>query len=173
MIGLAARDSMILEFSSTVIALILAGKAGSNVASEIGSMRITEQIDAMEIMGVNSAGYLVMPKIFAMVFIMPALVIISITIGIVGGLVAGVLSGVITYTDYEYGIQYAFNPYFVTYTITKALVFAFIIMSVSSYHGYYVSGGALEVGRASTKAVVYSSILILIFNLIITQLFLT
>jgi len=173
MIGLAARDSMILEFSSTVIALILAGKAGSNVASEIGTMRITEQIDAMDIMGVNSAGYLVMPKIFAMVTLMPALVIVSITIGVIGGLVAGVASGVLSFTDYEYGIQYAFNPFYVVYSIIKALTFAFLIMSVSSYHGYYVKGGALEVGKASTKAVVYSSILILIFNLLITQLLLT
>ena len=173
MIGLAARDSMILEFSSTVIALILAGKAGSNVASEIGTMRISEQIDAMEIMGVNSAGYLVMPKIFAMVTLMPALVILSISIGVMGGLVAGVASGVISWTDYEYGIQYAFNPFYVVYSISKALIFAFVIMSVSAYHGYHVKGGALEVGRASTKAVVYSSILILIFNLILTQLLLT
>jgi phospholipid/cholesterol/gamma-HCH transport system permease protein len=127
----------------------------------------------MDIMGVNSAGYLVMPKIFAMVTLMPALVIISITIGVLGGMVAGVSSGVLSLGDYEYGIQYAFNPFLVVYTIIKALTFAFIIMSVSSYQGYHVKGGALEVGKASTKAVVYSSILILIFNLLITQLLLT
>ena len=173
MIGLAARDSMILEFSSTVIALILAGKAGSNVASELGTMRITEQIDALEIMGVNSASFLVLPKILAFVLIMPALVIISISIGVAGGALAGWASGVISMNDYIYGIQYEFRPYYVIYTVTKAVIFAFIIMSVSSYQGYNVKGGALDVGRASTKSVVFSSILILVFNLIITQLFLT
>lgn len=173
MIGLAARDSMILEFSSTIIGLILAGKAGSNVASEIGTMRITEQIDALEIMGVNSASFLAMPKILAMVFIMPALVIISIFIGVSGGALAGAASGAVSLTDYIYGVQFDFKPYYIIYSITKAVIFAFIIMSVSAYHGYKVKGGALEVGRSSTKAVVYSSILILIFNLVITQLFLT
>ena len=173
MIGLAARDSMILEFSSTIIGLILAGKAGSNVASEIGTMRITEQIDALEIMGVNSASFLAMPKIFAMVFIMPALVIISIFIGVAGGAAAGAASGAVSLTDYIYGIQFDFKPFYIVYSVTKAVIFAFVIMSVSAYHGYKVKGGALEVGRASTKAVVYSSILILIFNLVITQLFLT
>lgn len=173
MIGLAARDSMILEFSSTIIGLILAGKAGSNVASEIGTMRITEQIDALEIMGVNSASFLAMPKILAMVFIMPALVVISIFIGVSGGALAGAASGAVSLTDYIYGVQFDFKPYYIIYSITKAVIFAFIIMSVSAYHGYKVKGGALEVGRSSTKAVVYSSILILIFNLVITQLFLT
>ncbi len=173
MIGLAARDSMILEFSSTVIALILAGKAGSNVASELGTMRITEQIDALEIMGVNSASHLVLPKIIAFVLIMPALVIVSISIGIVGGAIAGYASGVISIESYIYGIQYDFRPYYIIYTVTKAVIFAFIIMSVASYNGYNVKGGALEVGKASTRSVVYSSILILIFNLVITQLFLT
>ena len=173
MIGLAARDSMILEFSSTIIGLILAGKAGSNVASEIGTMRITEQIDALEIMGVNSASFLAMPKILAMVFIMPALVIISIFIGVSGGALAGAASGAVSMTDYIYGIQFDFKPYYIIYSVTKAVIFAFIIMSVAAYHGYKVKGGALEVGRASTKSVVYSSILILIFNLVITQLFLT
>ena len=173
MIGLAARDSMILEFSSTIIGLILAGKAGSNVASEIGTMRITEQIDALEIMGVNSASFLAMPKIMAMVFLMPALVIISIFIGVSGGALAGAASGAVSLTEYIQGIQYDFKPFYIIYSVTKAVIFAFIIMSVSAYHGYKVKGGALEVGRASTKAVVYSSILILIFNLVITQLFLT
>jgi phospholipid/cholesterol/gamma-HCH transport system permease protein len=173
MIGLAARDSMILEFSSTIIGLILAGKAGSNVASEIGTMRITEQIDALEIMGVNSASYLVMPKIIAMVLIMPAMVIISIFIGVSGGAIAGSSAGAISLSDYVYGIQFDFKPFYITYSVTKAVIFAFVIMSVSGYHGYKVKGGALEVGKASTKSVVYSSILILIFNLLITQLFLT
>ena len=173
MIGLAARDSMILEFSSTIIGLILAGKAGSNVASEIGTMRITEQIDALEIMGVNSASFLAMPKILAMVFLMPALVIISIFIGVSGGALAGAASGAVSMTDYIYGIQFDFKPFYIVYSVTKAVIFAFVIMSISAYHGYKVKGGALEVGRASTKAVVYSSILILIFNLVITQLFLT
>jgi len=173
LVGLTARDSMILEFSSTIIGLILAGKVGSNIASEIGTMRVTEQIDALEIMGINSANYLILPKIVAMIFIIPALVIISIFIGIIGGWIAGTLSGAVTSYDFIYGLHYAFVPYYITYSLVKSLFFAFIITSVSSFHGYYTSGGALEVGRSSTKAVVYSSILILLFNLIITQLMLT
>lgn len=173
LIGLTARDSMILEFSSTIASLILAGKVGSSIASEIGTMRVTEQIDALEIMGVNSASYLILPKILAFVFIIPFLVIISIFVGIVGGYGAGVFSGAVTSYDFVYGLHYAFNSFYITYTLIKALVFAFIITSVSAYHGYYTSGGALEVGKSSTKAVVFSSILILLFNLILTQLLLT
>jgi phospholipid/cholesterol/gamma-HCH transport system permease protein len=172
LIALGVRDSLILEFSSTIVALILAGKVGSNIASEIGTMRISEQIDALEIMGVNSAGYLVMPKIIAAVIFNPILTIISILIGIVGGWVAGFLTGVVTSEEYIYGLQYAFQPYYVVYAIIKTVVFAFIITSVSAYYGYYVSGGSLEIGKASTKAVVYSSIAILFFNLVLTQLLL-
>ncbi len=173
LIGLGCRDSMILEFSSTMIALIMAGKAGSNIASELGTMRITEQIDALEIMGINSASFLILPKILASLFFFPLLTIISIITGIFGGWLSVVVTGVIPVPDFNYGLQYAFNPFFVTYTLIKTTVFAFIISSVSSYYGYTVEGGALEVGRASTKAVVYSSINILLFNVILTQLLLS
>jgi phospholipid/cholesterol/gamma-HCH transport system permease protein len=173
LIGLGCRDSIILEFSSTVVALILAGKVGSNIASEIGTMRVTEQIDALEIMGINSASYLALPKIIATLVFNPLLTLMSITIGIFGGYVAGTVSGVITSANFIYGIQYAFIPYYITYSLIKTVFFAFIITSVSSYKGYYVSGGSLEVGVASTKAVVYSSVLILLFNVILTQLLLS
>jgi len=171
-IGLAARDSIILEFSSTIVALILSGKVGSNIASEIGTMRITEQIDALEIMGVNSAGFLVLPKIVATVFFFPVLTILSIFVGIFGGWLVGEFTGAITTMDYIKGIQWGFVPFYVTYSLAKTVVFAFIITSVSAFHGYHVKGGSLEVGRASTKAVVVSSILVLLFNLILTQLLL-
>lgn len=173
LIGLGCRDSIILEFSSTISALILAGKVGSNIASEIGTMRITEQIDALEMMGVNSASYIILPKIIATLVFNPLLTLFSITIGIIGGGMAGTLTGVITLQDFIYGIQYAFIPYYITYSIIKTLFFAFIITSVSAFQGYYVNGGSLEVGRASTKAVVFSSVLILLFNVILTQLLLS
>jgi phospholipid/cholesterol/gamma-HCH transport system permease protein len=173
LIGLGCRDSILLEFSSTIVALILAGKVGSNIASEIGTMRVTEQIDALELMGVNSASYLILPKIVATLIFNPLLTLISIIVGIVGGWIAGTASGVITSQDFIYGIQYAFIPYYVTYAIIKTLFFAFIITSISAYQGYYVEGGSLEVGRASTKAVVYSSVTLLLFNVILTQLLLS
>jgi len=171
-IGFTARDSMVLEFSPTMVSLILAGKVGSNIASEIGTMRVTEQIDALEIMGVNSKAFLIMPKVLACVLINPFLIIMSMFIGILGGLVLGVLSHVITVYKYIYGIQYQFNSFNITYALIKTVVFAFIISSVSAYHGYYTEGGALEVGRSSTKAVVYCSILILVFNFLLTKLLL-
>jgi phospholipid/cholesterol/gamma-HCH transport system permease protein len=170
--GLVTRDTLLLEFSSTILCLILAGKIGSNIASEIGTMRITEQIDALEIMGVNSANYLILPKITAFVFMMPFLVIFSMGIGLFGGYLVGVFSDIITTADYLVGIQYAFIPYYVTYSLVKSLVFAFIISSVAAYYGYYAYGGALDVGKASTNAVVNSSILILFFNLLITNVML-
>ncbi len=170
LIGLGCRDSMILEFSSTMVALILAGKIGSNIASELGSMRITEQIDALEIMGINSAAYLILPKIIAAILFIPFLTIISITTGILGGWLSVIFTGVISVSDFLYGLQYEFNPFFVVYALIKSVVFAFIITSISAYQGYTVEGGSLEVGRASTKAVVYSSITILFFNVILTQL---
>ena len=173
LIGLGTRDSMILEFSSTICGLILAGKVGSNIASEIGTMRVTEQIDALEVMGINSANHLILPKIIAAVFINPFLTIISIFVGIFGGWLSGVLSGAVSSENYIYGVQYAFEPFYVTYSLIKTLFFAFIITSVSSYEGFYCTGGALEVGKASTKAVVYSSLVILLFNVILTQLLLT
>lgn len=172
LIGLTARDSMFLEFSSTIVGLILAGKVGSNIASEIGTMRVTEQIDALEIMGVNSASYLILPKIIAAVIFNPFLTMISMFVGIFGGWLAAITTGALSSYDYIYGIQYWFIPFYITYSLVKTIVFAFIITSVPAYHGYYVKGGALEVGKSSTKGVVYSSVLILLFNVILTQLLL-
>jgi len=173
LIGLAARDSILLEFSSTIVALILAGKIGSNIASEIGTMRVTEQIDALEIMGVNSASYLILPKIIATVLFSPFLCLMSMIVGVFGGWIAGVSVGVITTQDYIYGIQYAFIPYYIVYALIKMAIFAFLITSISAYHGYYSYGGSLEVGKSSTKAVVRSSIFILLFNVILTQVLLS
>ncbi|MBL0049630.1 MAG: ABC transporter permease [Bacteroidetes bacterium] len=171
-VGVASRDSIVLEFSPTIVSLILAGKVGSNIASEIGTMRVTEQIDALEIMGINPSGYLILPKIVAAVFINPFLIIISMFLALLGGYVAGIFTHAVTSYEYIYGIQYDFRPFNVTYALVKTVVFAFIITSVSAYHGFYTNGGALEVGRSSTKAVVYSSIIILLFNVLITQLLL-
>lgn len=172
LIGLTARDTMLLEFSSTIVGLILAGKVGSNIASELGHMRITEQIDALEIMGVNSACYLILPKLIAAVIFNPILTLISMFVGIFGGWMASVTTGALTSVDYIYGIQYWFVPFYITYSLIKTVVFAIIITTVPAFFGYYVKGGALEVGRASTKGVVTSSILILLFNVILTQLLL-
>ncbi len=173
LVGLTVRDSMLLEFSSTIVCLILAGKIGSNIASEIGSMRVTEQIDALEIMGINSINFLMLPKLLAFLTIIPFLVLISMFVGILGGYISGISAEVITHDQFEYGIQYAFIPFYITYSIIKSLVFAFLIATVSGFQGYYVQGGALEVGKASTKAVVYCSVLILLFDLILTELLLT
>ena len=171
-IGFAARQSVVLELSPTIIALILAGKVGSNIASEIGTMRVTEQIDALEIMGINSASFLILPKIAAAIFINPFLIVLSMFIGIFGGWLAGLTTGTVPSYDFIFGLQYDFIPFHVTYALVKTLFFAFIITSVPAYHGYFTNGGALEVGRSSTKAVVYSSIAILILNYILTQLLL-
>jgi phospholipid/cholesterol/gamma-HCH transport system permease protein len=171
-VGVAARDTILLEFSSSIVSLILAGKVGSHIASEIGTMRVTEQIEALDVMGINSASYLVLPKVVAMVFINPFLVIMSMGIGITGGWIAGSASGVVVSSDFIYGIQYAFIPFYVVYSLIKSVIFGFLIASISGYWGYYTSGGALEVGRSSTRAVVVSSIQILLFNLILTQLLL-
>ena len=172
LIGYATRETMILEFSSTVVALILAGKVGSNIASEIGTMRITEQIDALEIMGVNSASYLILPKIVATVLFFPLLTILSIMIGILGGYMIAVFTGIMIPDDYVEGLLYDFRPYSIVYSLIKTAVFAYIITSVSAFYGYYADGNSLEVGRASTRAVVSSSIVIMIFNLILTQILL-
>ena len=170
--GLATRDTLLLEFSSTIMCLILAGKVGSNIASEIGTMRITEQIDALDIMGVNSANYLILPKIIAFVAVIPCLVIVSMFFGIFGGYIIAYFTDIISVSDYTYGIQFAFVPYYITYSIIKAMVFAFLIVSITAFYGYKVQGGALEVGKASTSGVVVSSVMILMFNLILTQLLL-
>ena len=172
-LGFTTRESMLLEFSPTIVCLILAGKIGSNIASEIGSMRITEQIDALEIMGINSAGFLILPKIAAGVLIFPFLIAISMFLGIFGGYIMGMATGACSSYEFIFGIQAFFEPWKLYYSFTKVITFAFLITSISSYFGYYTQGGALEVGKSSTSAVVYSSILILIFNFIITQLFFT
>ena len=156
-----------------LVALILAGKVGSNIASEIGTMRITEQIDALEIMGVNSASYLILPKIIGTVFFFPFLTILSMIIGVAGGYVVSILTGAVNPDSYIVGVQYQFKPFYITYSLIKSSVFAFIITSISGFYGYFANGNSLEVGRASTQAVVVSSIVILIFNLILTQLLLT
>lgn len=171
MIGYATLQSIILEFSPTIISLILAGKIGSRVASEIGSMKVTEQVDALDVMGVNSANFLILPKVMAAVSFFPVLTVFSIfaaTIG--GGLVS--ITGLITLPNYIDGIRIDFRTFIVFYALIKSVVFAFIITTVSAYKGYSIKGGALEVGTASTNAVVQSSILIIIFNLVLTQLLL-
>lgn len=172
LIGYLTRETMLLEFSSTIVSLILAGKIGSNIASEIGSMKITEQIEALETMGVNSVSYLVGPKILASFVINPVLYIFSVFIGILGGIISGILSGVVNFEDFIYGLHFSFNPYYVTYSIVKTVFFAFIFTSIPAFYGYNVRGGALEVGKAGTRAVVDSSIAILTVNLILTQIML-
>lgn len=169
-IGFSTRQSVILEFSPTVISLILAGKVGSSIASEIGTMRVTEQIDALEIMGINPATYLIFPKIIASVVINPILMIASMFMGVFGGYLACFLTPKLLPSNYIYGIQSFFNSGDIFYSLLKTVVFAFIIASISGYHGYQTRGGAREVGDASTKAVVASSITIIICNLILTQL---
>ncbi len=172
LVGLASRDSLILEFSPTMISLILAGKVGSSIASEIGSMRVTEQIDALEIMGINSASFLILPKIVASIFFFPFLIIMSMGIGMVGAWVGG-LSADVTTADFMYGLKYEFNSFYITYAVIKTIFFAFIISSVSAYFGYHTKGGAIAVGKSSTTAVVTSSILILLFNYILTDIILS
>ncbi len=171
-VGLATRDIVLLEFSNSILCLILAGKVGSNIASEIGTMRVTEQIDALEIMGVNSANYLVLPKIVAFVCFMPVLVVLCIGTSLVGGYFVAVFTDLISVSRYVYGLQALFQERYVWYGLIKSLVFAFIIASTSSFFGYYVKGGALEVGKASTDGVVCSSIFILLFDVILTKLLL-
>ncbi|MEG0518236.1 MAG: ABC transporter permease [Bacteroidales bacterium] len=171
-VGYMARESLVLEFCSTMIALILAGKIGSNIASEIGSMRISEQIDAMEIMGVNSANYLILPKIISATTLSPFLMLLSFMLGLAGGAVIILFTGIITMAQYTDGLQFTFKAYYVYYSMTKMAVFACIITSVSSFFGYNATGGSLGVGRSSTKAIVISSGLILVFNLLITKLML-
>lgn len=172
LIGLASRDSLILEFSPTMISLVLAGKIGSHIASSIGTMRVTEQIDALEVMGINSASFLVFPKICATIFINPFLIILSIALGLVGGWLAGNITGICPTEEYLLGIKYEFIPFNMAYAIIKTVIFAFIITTVCAFFGYNIKGGALEVGQASTKGVVYTSIFIIICNYFITHLLL-
>ncbi len=170
--GLATREILLLEFSSTMMCLILAGKVGSNIASEIGTMRVTEQIDAMDIMGINSANFIVLPKIIGFVVFVPVLCVMSMFVGLVGGWAVARFTAMLTVENYIYGIQSFFNEWYVWYGIIKTVVFAYIIASVAAFYGYYVKGGSLEVGKASTNAVVASSILILLADVILTKLLL-
>ena len=170
--GLATREILLLEFSSSIMSLILAGKVGSNIASEIGTMRVTEQIDALDIMGINSANFIVLPKIVGFVLFVPVLCVLSMFMGLLGGWFIAEFTTRISVETYTDGIQSFFNEWYVWYGIIKTYFFAFIITSVAAYYGYYVSGGALEVGKASTNAVVSSSILILLADVILTKLLL-
>lgn len=173
LIGFAAKRSIILEFAPTFCSIILAGKVGSYITSSLGTMRVTEQIDALEVMGINSLNFLVLPKILAALFFYPFLIILAMCLGIFGGWVAGVLSGLFSGTDYIIGLQTDFKPFLIVYALTKTLIFSFLIATVPSYHGYYVKGGSIAVGRASTQAVVWTTILIVIANYILTQMLLT
>ncbi len=171
LIGFATRQSVILEFAPTFISIIMAGKVGSYITSSIGTMRVTEQIDALEVMGINSLNYLVFPKIIAML-LYPFVITISMFLGIIGGLLAMTLTGVPS-EAYIQGIQMDFDSYHITYSYIKTLVFAFILATVPSFHGYYMKGGALDVGKASTKSFYWTSIIVIILNYIVTQLLLS
>ena len=168
--GYTTREIMLLEFSSRIMCLILSGKVGSNIASELGTMRVTQQIDALEIMGVNSASYLILPKILGLITIMPILVIFSSATGIFGAYGTAYIGHILTPEDLTEGLQHSFNPWFMYMSIIKSLFFAFIISSVASFFGYTVEGGSVEVGKASTEAVVTSSVLILFSDVFLTQI---
>ena len=171
-IGYMVRESLVLEFCSTMIALILAGKMGSNISSEIGSMRITEQIDAMEMMGVNSAGFLVLPKIIATTFLSPLLMFFSLALGLVGGWLVVEVTQIIPTPSYMTGIKAFYNGFYVFYSCFKMSLFCFMISSIAAFKGYYATGGSLGVGRSSTQAIVITSILILLADLVVTHLML-
>lgn len=171
-ISLVVRDMTILELAPTIIAVIYAGKVGSSMASGLGTMRISEQIDALEVMGINSTSYLVLPKILASILMYPMLVIIAGLLAMLGGYLAGVFSGVITATEYIYGIRFEFNEYTVTFALIKSFFFAFLVSSISSFKGYYTTGGAVEVGQSSTAAVTQSVIAILLADYLLAQLLL-
>lgn len=168
--GYTTREIMLLEFSSSIMCLILAGKVGSNIASELGTMRVTQQIDALDIMGINSAAYLILPKILGLFTLMPFLVIFSSGMGIIGAYATAYVGHILPPDDLTLGLQHDFNAWFVWMSIIKSMFFAFIIASVSSYCGYTVEGGSVEVGKASTNAVVSSSVLILFSDVFLTQL---
>ena len=172
LIGFATRQSVILEFAPTFISIIMAGKMGSFITSSIGTMRVTEQIDALEVMGVNSLNYLVFPKIVAL-FLYPFVIGVAMFLGIFGGYLAAVYGGFASSTDFVTGIQVEFIPFHITYAFIKTLAFAFILATIPSFHGYYMKGGALEVGKASTVAFVWTSVLIIITNYFLTQILLS
>jgi phospholipid/cholesterol/gamma-HCH transport system permease protein len=169
-IAIVVRDMVLLELSPTIIAIIFAGKVGSNIAGELGTMRITEQIDALEVMGINSSSYLVLPKVLATIFMFPALVVTSAFLSIYGGYLAASFTGVITPAEYTQGIRYQLNEFMVIFAMIKAITFAFLVSSISSFMGYYTKGGALEVGQASTSAVTKSVIAILLADYLLAQL---
>jgi phospholipid/cholesterol/gamma-HCH transport system permease protein len=169
-IGLIVRDMIILEIAPTFTAVVFAGKVGSNIAGGLGTMRITEQIDALEVMGINSVSYLVLPKILAAMFMYPLLVILAGFLGIYGGYIAGMAGNLLTSEDYVYGIRSEFNPFSVKFALIKSLVFAFLIASISAYKGYYTKGGALEVGQSSTNAVTNSCIAVLVADFLLARL---
>lgn len=173
MVGFTVRQSVILEFSPTIMSLILAGKVGSRIASEIGTMRVTEQIDALEIMGINPANFLIFPKISAAMIFNPVIIIISMGFGLAGGYLVALSTNLYTPQDYITGIRGWFEGYTIVYALIKTIVFAFLITSISGFEGYSVKGGAIQVGAASTRAVVWSSIMIILFNLVLTQLLLS
>jgi len=166
------RDTVILEFAPTLVCIVLAGVVGSKIASELGNMRVSEQIDALEIMGINTKAYLVGPKILAALVVIPMLVVVATILGIWGGRIAGTMANIISATTYDKGLHENFIPYNVFFALSKAYTFAFIISSIPAYFGYYVKGGALEIGRASTKAVVISCIMILFADYILAALLL-
>ena len=171
-IGYMVRESLILEFCSTMVALILAGKMGSNISSEIGSMRITEQIDAMEMMGVNSAGFLVLPKVVAATLLSPLLMLLSLALGLIGGWIVVEATQILPPPSYITGIKAFYNGFYIFYSCFKMSLFCFMISSIAAFNGYYAKGGSLGVGRSSTRSIVVTSILILLFDLIVTQLML-
>ncbi|MBR5727821.1 MAG: ABC transporter permease [Muribaculaceae bacterium] len=171
-VGMTTREIILLEFSSSILCLILSGKIGSNIASEIGTMRVTEQIDALDIMGINSANFLVMPKVLGLITIMPFIVVICMATSLFGGYLICILTGIVDPDTYIYGIQAMFIEWYVWFALIKSLFFAFIISSISAYYGYTVQGGSVEVGKASTNAVVMSNIMILVADVILTKLML-
>jgi phospholipid/cholesterol/gamma-HCH transport system permease protein len=171
-IGSLVRDSAILEFSPTILCLVLAGVVGSRITSALGNMRVSEQIDALEVMGVNSITYLVLPKVLSAMIMIPCLIIISIAVSIFGGCLAGLLTRIMTKEQFVQGVTHGFIPYNLFYSIFKAFIFSFFITIVPSYFGYYLQGGAVQIGRASTKAVVVTCILILITDYLISALLL-
>ncbi|GIV37935.1 MAG: hypothetical protein KatS3mg032_2314 [Cyclobacteriaceae bacterium] len=172
-ISQVVREMTVLELAPTVMAIIFAGKVGSSMAGNLGTMRITEQIDALEVMGINSINYLVLPKIIASLLMYPMLVVLSGACALLGGYIVGNVTGILSPDEYIYGIRYMFNPFTVTFALIKSFVFAFLVSSISSYKGYYTHGGALEVGISSTKAVTTSVIAILLADYLLAQLLLS
>ena len=172
LVGFATRQSIILEFAPTFISVIMAGKVGSFITSSIGTMRVTEQIDALEVMGINSVNYLVFPKTVALL-LYPFVISIAMFLGIIGGMAACVFGGYSTLEDYVTGVQMDFMPFHMVYAFIKTLVFAFLLATIPSFHGYYMKGGALEVGKASTTAFVWTSVAIILLNYILTQMLLS